>query len=55
MNNNDINNIKKALTCLSKAYELSTNQKIILGLEPELNMLSNVIKKDLFRRVNDEN
>ena len=48
MNKNNINNIKKALTCLSNAYELSTNQKIILGLDPELNMLSKVIKKNLF-------
>ncbi len=55
MNNNDINNIKKALTCLSNAYELSTNQKIILGLDPELNMLSKVIKKNLFKRINNEN
>ena len=55
MNNNDINNIKKALNCLSNAYEISTNQKIILGLDSELKMLSNVIKKDLLKRINNEN
>ena len=55
MNNNDINQIKQAHTCLAEAHELSTDSKIILGLEPELNTLSCIIKKDLFRRVNDEN
>jgi hypothetical protein len=53
--NNDIEHIKQAQTCLAKAYDLSTNPNIILGLEPELNTLSNIIKHDLFRRLNDEN
>ncbi|MCL1051950.1 hypothetical protein L2755_20335 [Shewanella abyssi] len=52
---NDIENIKQALTYLAKAERITTDPKIILGLELELNTLSTVIKKDLLRRVNDEN
>ncbi|MCL1049442.1 hypothetical protein L2755_07370 [Shewanella abyssi] len=53
--NNDIEHIKQALTFLAKAENVSTDPKIILGLEPELNTLSTVIKKDLLRRINSEN
>ncbi len=53
--NNNMNQIKQTHTCLAKAYKLSSDPKIILSLEPELNTLSTIIKNDLFRRVNDEN
>ncbi|MGI2201615.1 hypothetical protein [Shewanella baltica] len=51
---NDIEQIKQALHFLVKAEQVSTDPKVIQGLVPELNTLSNIMKKDLLRRINDE-
>ncbi|WP_299805906.1 hypothetical protein [uncultured Shewanella sp.] len=53
--NRDIQYIRQALDCLVKAEKVTTDSNIFQGLEPELNTLSTIIKKDLFRRINNEN